>query len=279
MNTLVFLLVFVILCMPVSAQGTLQELVAAERAFAALAAEKGTKHAFLANLADDGIVFLPDRVNGKQYWTSRGESTGLLSWAPNYADVSSNGLLGYTTGNWEYRAKGEDDAPSAFGEFITVWQRMPDDKYKFVVDIGVSHDKPASYSTELAPPSYPAVPNANNASAADTANQFFETVSKKGLAAAYKTFAAENVRTYRENNFPIIGKGRLLSFVKKNKRQTALTKRSVFFQSADIAYTVNTYSETKPEGTAERGNFMQIWKLIDGRWQIVLDIFKPVPQK
>lgn len=263
----------------VYAQSDLPKLVATEREFARLAAERGTKQAFLANLADDGLVFVPDRVNGRQYWNSRGESTELLSWAPNYADVSSNGLLGYTAGNWEYRAKGKADTPSAFGEFITVWQRMPDGRYKFVADIGVSHEKPANYSTELAPPSYPPNPNADNASAADTANRFFELVGKSGVAAGYKTYAADSVRAYRENNLPILGRAKLLSFVKKGKEQTALARRSVFFQSADIAYTVNTYSATKPDGTAERGNFMQIWKLIGGRWQIVLDIFKPVAQK
>lgn len=279
MRTLTLLIVSIVLSGYGVAQGSLENLVAAERSFASLAAERGTKDAFLANLADDGLVFVPDRTNGKQYWNSRGASTGLLSWAPNYADISSNGLLGYTTGNWEYRAEGKDDAPSAFGEFITVWQRMPDGRYKFVVDIGVSHDKPATYSTDLAIPSYPSTPNANNASAADTANQFFETVGKSGLVAAYKTYAAQNIRAYREKNFPVLGKGKLLSFVKKDKGQISLNKRSVFFQSADIAYNVNTYSETKPGGTVEKGNFMQIWKLIDGRWEIVLDIFKPVPQK
>jgi ketosteroid isomerase-like protein len=279
MKSLLTLIVFVLASLPASAQSDLEKIVGTERAFASLAADKGTKDAFLANLADDGLVFVPDRINGKQYWNSRDKSSGLLSWAPNYADVSSNGLLGYTTGNWEYRAKGKDDTPSAFGEFITVWQRMPDGNYKFVVDIGVSHDRPANFSTDVAAPSYPSDPNSKNASAADTANQFFEMTSKSGISSAYKTFAAENVRGYREGGFPILGKSKFLSVIKKNKGPISLAKRSVFFQSADIAYNVNTYTETKPDGTQERGNFMQIWKFINGRWQIVLDVFKPVPQK
>jgi hypothetical protein len=77
----------------------------------------------------------------------------------------------------------------------------------------------------------------------------------------------------------MIGKGKLLSFIRKGKTSTKLAKRTVFFQSADLAYVTNTYSQTKENGSTENGNYLQIWKLIDGRWQIVLDIFKPIPQK
>jgi len=275
----ILLALIILLAIPSIAQRDIDKLAATERAFASMAAEKGTKQAFLANLADDGIVFVPDRTNGKAFWSARGESPSLLSWAPNYADVSSNGLLGYTTGNWEFRAKGKDDAPSAFGDFVTVWQRMPDGNYRFVVDIGINHDKPVQYSTELAAPSYPPNTNEKNSSAADSANTFFEIAGKQGIAAAYKTYAAENVRAYREGNFPLLGRGKLLSFVRKEKADTKLTKRTVFFQSADLAYVTNTYSKTLTDGKTENGNFLQIWKLVDGRWQIVLDIFKPMPQK
>src|SRR5437868_10756079 len=131
-----------------SAQGDLQKLVDTEHEFARAAAEKGTKTAFLAYLTDDAVVFVPDQTNGKAFWTARGDTSSLLSWAPNYADISANGIMGYTTGNWEFRANGKGDAPSAFGDFITVWLRQPSGRYKFVIDIGVSHDKPAKYSSE-----------------------------------------------------------------------------------------------------------------------------------
>ncbi|MGI8812991.1 MAG: DUF4440 domain-containing protein [Pyrinomonadaceae bacterium] len=263
----------------VSAQTDLQKMVATENAFAAMAAEKGTKAAFLANMADDAVVFVPDKAKAKEYWSGRGESRSLLSWAPNYADLSSNGLLGYTTGNWEFSAKGKDDAPSAFGDFVTLWQRNSNGEYKFVVDIGTSHDKPASYSTQLTPPAYASHSNEKNSSAADTANSFFETAAKLSLVKAYETFAAPEIRSYREGLPPVLGKKKLLSYIKNADARTTMTKRTVFFGSADIAYVTNTYSQTTKDKNLEKGNFMQIWKLINGRWQIVLDIFKPVPAK
>ena len=67
-----------------AAQSDIQNLVNTERAFAQLAAEKGTKHAFLANMTDDGVLFQPDKINGKEFWKSDPESASLLSWAPLY---------------------------------------------------------------------------------------------------------------------------------------------------------------------------------------------------
>src|SRR3954466_15615778 len=81
---------------PVNAD--LNKLVETELSFAGTAAEKGTKTAFLTFLADDGIIFNPTEANGKLVWKARPESPALLSWNPAWADVSSDGKLGYTTG-------------------------------------------------------------------------------------------------------------------------------------------------------------------------------------
>ena len=257
----------------------LTDMVETEKAFAATAAEKGTRSAFLEFSSADALLFLPDKTNSRSYWTARADSTGLLSWAPNYADLSANGMIGYTTGNWEFRPGGKASEPTGFGQFVTIWQRQPDGKYRFIIDIGVGHAKPAKFSTDLLPPAYPSKGNPDNSSAADNAAQFFEIAGKLGRAEAYKRFAAEKVRFFREGEMPMIGKKALLSKAKKEMPNVLFAKRSVFFGSDDIAYIQNSYSVVGRDNPVEKGNFLQIWKLIDGRWQIVLDIFKPVPQK
>ncbi len=260
-----------------SAQGDLQKLVDTEHAFAR-AAEKGTKSAFLAYLTDDAVVFVPDQTNGKAFWTARGDTSSLLSWAPNYADISANGIMGYTTGNWEFRAKGKGDAPSAFGDFITVWLRQPSGRYKFVIDIGVSHDKPAKYSSEwVTTEDKTSDANERNSSAVETANGFFDFAAKKGLAKAYEVFAAPEIRMYREGKFPIIGKNAAIAAIKNQSGTVTPAKRSTLLGSANIAYTNNTYTVARDGKVTEKGNFLQIWKLRAGKWQIVLDIFKALP--
>jgi len=270
----------VFLLLPLYAQSDLQKVVDTEHAFAQFAEANSTKDAFLQFISEDGVLFQPEKVNGKAYWNGRGPSRGLLSWAPNYADVSANGILGYTTGNWEFRPTGKDSTPSAFGEFITVWVRQPDGKYKFVVDIGVGHEKPARYSADWVTAADTKKDiNDKNSSAADNANGFYALMTEKGIGKAYETFAVEDLRAFREGKEPFIGRSSLLSLIKSEKATFTFPKRSSFFGSADLAYNLTTYSKSIDGKVVENGNTMQIWKLVRGRWRIVLDIFKPVPPK
>ncbi len=275
---ILLLLLFLFCTGSVSAQSDLDKMVETEHNFAQFASEKGTKAAFLAFLAKDGILFLPDRVNGNEYWNNRGESDGLLSGAPNYADISANGILGYTTGNWEYRSKGKGTTPEGFGEFITVWLRHPDGKYRFVVDIGIGHAKPAAFSSDWSKPSSESEDlNEARHSAADSANSFFASLSQNGVVKAYESHALDDVRAFREGVMPIIGKKEFIKYLRKEKGKYELSKRSTFFETADLAYNTNTYRRWVDGKIAEKGNAVQIWKRIDGKWRLVLDVFKPVP--
>ena len=277
MKISVFVLVLLTV-IPVFAQSDLEKLVATERAFAKTALDKGTRSAFLEFMSGDAVVFGPDRTLARPFWTARQESPAALVWAPNFADISSNGILGYTTGNWEYRAKGRDDTPGAFGNFVTVWVRQPSGQYRWVVDIGIGHAKPDRYTEELLSPKTGSG-NPNNVSAADSANRFSEAAAKQGIQKAYSAFADNDVRFLRENEFPATGRNALLDRVKKYKGTFTFPKRSMFFETADLAYANNSYTFANEDGAVETGNFLQVWKFIDGKWKIVLDIFKPVPQK
>ena len=260
------------------ARADLNKMVATERSFAQLAADKGTKHAFLEFAAKDGLLFLPDKVNAVEYWKSRNESAGLLSWAPNFADISANGLLGYTTGNWETRPGGKNGEPAGFGEFITVWLRQADGNYRFVVDIGIAHDRPTAFSTKLAGPATLSTDlNTDRRSAADSASSFYAAIFYNGLPKAYETYADGEIRACREGKMPLVGKKDVISYLKKENGQYHLANRSIFFETADIAYNTNTYRKFVDGKVIEKGNTLQIWKLISGRWRLVLDVFKPVP--
>src|SRR5947199_1746096 len=127
-------------------------IVEAERAFARAAATKGTRDAFLEFLADDGLIFQPGPVNGKQFWQARAPRKGLLSWEPVFADVSLAGDLGYTTGPYEFRPNGADDKPIAFGQYFTIWKKQTDGSWKVALDRGTSNSQP---SGPIAPLQFP----------------------------------------------------------------------------------------------------------------------------
>lgn len=118
--------------------GDYEDLVAAEKAFAADSAARGTRDAFLAALADDGVVFEPGPVAGKPAWLARPAAGAKLEWAPEMAEVASGGDLGYTSGPWRLTPAGAD-APRAFGHYLSVWRKGADGQWKLLVDHGVGH--------------------------------------------------------------------------------------------------------------------------------------------
>ena len=281
MKILISLLVIIFSFSTIFAQTTkdsLEKLVTTEKSFAKTAAEKNTKEAFLTFLADDGVLFNPTVMNGKEFWAKRPTPIALLAWTPEFADISSNGVLGYTTGPWEFHPKGKDDAPTAFGHYVTLWQKQPDGNFKIALDIGISHDKANLVENWTSPSDTGKELNEDKFSAADSSTQFFETAEKIEINKAYKMFATEDIRLYRDGKMPFIGKKIALEAVKKNKSTIKFAKRSVFIGAADLAYISNTYTLFDKDGKeSEKGNFLQIWKLRNERWQIVLDLFNPLP--
>lgn len=124
------------LAMPAAADD-FDDMVSAERAFAADAAARTTKEAFLDALAADGMVFAPGPTNGKLVWGARTADKNRLEWAPAVAEVAASGDLGYTSGPWRFTPAGADK-PTAFGQFFTVWRKQAGGKWKVLIDHGVS---------------------------------------------------------------------------------------------------------------------------------------------
>lgn len=127
----------------------LESLVASERAFSATSVERGMKDAFIENLADDGVVFAPGPVNGRERWASRPAPRSMLVWAPRYAEAAAAGDLGVSLGPWELHPPEGVEAPVLHGHFITVWKREGEDPWRAAVDLGVVH--PQGTATVEAP--------------------------------------------------------------------------------------------------------------------------------
>jgi ketosteroid isomerase-like protein len=139
-NTTLAAASFAFLVVPaVFAATPLDTLVATERAFAARSVEKGMNEAFLAYLADDGILFRPGPVNGRSLWLGRPRSRATLDWAPSFAEISGLGDLGFTAGPWTLRPAG--DGERSHGHFVTVWKRDPEGPWRVAVDMGISHER------------------------------------------------------------------------------------------------------------------------------------------
>ena len=126
------------------------DMIAADRAFAAMSLEKGAHAAFLAYMADDVRLFdgAHPPITGKaavaEYYAKNPEAPGTrLEWTPVEADASPDGMLGFTRGTWIYTVKKKDGGEAhATGYYVTMWKRQDDGTYKFTLDIGGTDPKP-----------------------------------------------------------------------------------------------------------------------------------------
>ena len=115
-----------------------EDMVAAERAFAADASARSTRDAFLAAYDEDGVAFAPGPRNAQREWEKRPANRNRLEWTPEVAEIASSGDLGFTSGPWRFTVEG-DDKPTAFGHFFSIWRKDKDGRWKVLADHGVSH--------------------------------------------------------------------------------------------------------------------------------------------
>ncbi len=105
------------------------EILAEERAFAALAAEKGQWTAFRATAAPDSAMFVPKKVDAPQWLAGRADPQVSVRWQPHRVFASCDGTTGVT-----WRAAQWPDG--SHGRFMTIWQRQADGGWKWVLDVG-----------------------------------------------------------------------------------------------------------------------------------------------
>lgn len=261
------------------AQDSAQKIYDTERAFEKAVAEKGIRDGFIEFLSPLGVLFRPGPVNGRESWQSRPSSPAALTWNPIKIEVSSNGAIGYSIGNSIYRPKGKTDTEEFHGHYLTIWTRQPNGDYRAALDAGISHDKPAQLEANWTPGAPRAAEqNDKRLFAGDSSIRFFRTAEDRGMARAYKLHAANDIILMRDNHGPFVGRDAAVDFVSDQKSSIKFAKRRSFIEAGDLAYVYSTYSMTDKNGVeTEKGNFVQVWKLRDGKWQIAADLFLPLP--
>jgi len=268
----------------------LHSMVATERAFAQASADKGTRDSFLMFIADDGILFRPTAVAGKKWMLEHPvpltENRPLLAWQPIFADMAAAGDMGYTFGPWEFKRNINDQKAVAFGHFATVWKKQADGNWKFVIDLGISHPQSAIPATPWVPAEIVKgrtkvedVPvSVSREALLNRDRQFSEESAKHGAVAAFSKFAGEDVRLFRNDHFPFVGKAAMAAALQGTTGVvTWLPAFADASRSGDLGYTYGTY-EVKTEGVlSAKGNYMRFWKKEGGAWRVVLDVADPQP--
>lgn len=273
---------------PVSA---LQSMVDTERKFARTSEEQGTRAAFLAFIAADGILFRPTATNGKKWMQQTplppSDKRPLLAWQPAFADIALAGDMGYTFGPWEYKEDIKDAKPVAYGHFATVWKRQADGSWKFVIDHGISHPqpqdsaKPFSLQQENIQKAWK--PSKRNIESTrrgllDRDRQFSKASVAQGPLQSFLDYSSPNVKLFRTDNYPLTGITGINELLGRyNPVVITLSWEPAggdISQSEDLGYTYGTYSvalNSDPKAV-QRGNYMRVWKKENDAWKVVLDV-------
>ncbi len=250
-----------------NAQKGVDQLVMAEKNFAAYSVNHSTKEAFLQFLDSNGIVFDNGKpVNGIQIWTSRGKNEAVLNWYPEYAEIAASGDFGYTTGPWSYKPSPADSVV-ARGRYITVWHVNKMGEWKFLVDLGVSNI-PSGADSSYVKIVMPA--------------KKFSKGSLKSMVGAENRFALEKNKSRKAK---WLGAHSILN---RNSRKPAISPDSAkVILSADpeqITYSINgseialsgdlgyIYGTALINGKTE--NYLRIWRMEKDAWKIAVEVLR-----
>lgn len=116
-----------------------QEILNAEKDFAALCAKEGIEKAFTTFADADATILRGDRllkgtIEIAKYYTNPKFKAVTLQWSPDFVDVGNSGDLGYTYGHYTWTSTDSTGKKVEYkGTFHTIWKKR-DGKWKFVWD-------------------------------------------------------------------------------------------------------------------------------------------------
>ena len=126
---------------------TAEMLKRLEADFMQAAAEKGSL-GYMSYYAEDSVE-VPNGAPLIQGKAEIAKGMGFLDdknnrliWTPVGADISVSGDLGYTYGNYEFRAIKEGKPVTEYGKYTSIWKRQKDGSWKVVLDMGNSSPEP-----------------------------------------------------------------------------------------------------------------------------------------
>ena len=277
---------------PTQSNSAIQTLVESERAFARKSLEVGSRAAFMMFFADDAVVFRPHPVKYKEAMKDaaplKNPLETTLEWEPIWADISSDGSLGYTTGPSVWTDHSPAKRPTYYGFYFSFWKKQSTGEWKVVFDVGAELPGPYSGTRAIASPA-PAHRAANQpkltaqelqASLMQAESDFLASVQKHGVSAALDNFLDKNVRIYRQKSFPIVGIDSIRAYFFRTPYLASWEATHCdVAASGDLGYSYGSYTDGgSGKLTVTKGYFLHGWKRdAANRWRLVAEITSPLP--
>jgi ketosteroid isomerase-like protein len=117
----------------------LDDVMNADRAFAAAALRNGARAAFVAYAAPDAMMFRdgvgPVKGHPAIAASFRESGGAVPEWGPEGGEVAASGDLGYTWGYFRWTAS-DGSGKQSTGNYVSIWRKI-DGQWKWIVDLGV----------------------------------------------------------------------------------------------------------------------------------------------
>lgn len=260
-------------CASVQRESALESLLAAERAFAHEARDRGVRAAFLANFGDDGVAFEPAPVNLRATWSARPAAADphalQLEWAPVLGDVARSGDFGYTTG--PYTLVVTTTGARRDGVYFSVWQRGSAGEWRVALDDGIEipgTTVPVDFGSA---PMSNAAPGATNLAASTLEIRTLESTVDN--VAGYVALFADDAHLHAGGAAPILRREDALRLLTGRNAPTRMSTIAVrIARSDDMAMSYGGRYAANP-AVAPAAYYAHLWlRDPQGRWRIAYAI-------
>ena len=251
------------------AQTHLELVLAAERHFARVAADSGTRMAFLRYMDDSAMVSREGRFTfGRPVYEAAPARRDTLLWEPDMVDASLAGDLGFTSGPWHMMKGGKQVAT---GWFNTIWKRQADDTYRFVLDMGTEGPVPTSgEEIKVFQQHTRGVRTFADRRELFRADSAFARQLPLGSVEVYEKHLSKEARLLRPGLPPIIRNEAIIDYLHSEPVRRFAPQGGDIAEKGDLGY---VYGMAEPlNGKGKAVPFLRIWKREPKGWRIVLEV-------
>jgi|SRR5687767_6458415 len=224
-------------------------LVAAERAFARHAEVADVRTAFLAAFAGDGIWMTPEPMRLRDAYASRPAPADpravRLEWGPAISGIAASGDFGFTSGPSTLSLR-DGSRPPRHGAYFSVWKRDAQQRWRVVIDAGITSPTPIAADAMLPSPAVlPAPPGKANPGIAAVI-QDIERAGEWSID-AFLDILAKDARLYTEGP-PRSGAAELRDALERSHPVTFEPSGGGDATSGDLAYTYGKWRSAGANG-------------------------------
>lgn len=262
----------------------LEQMLAAERAFAARAAAVGWKQAFLEYFGEAAVGFAGGKVGSARDHVRRSPDPPpghQLLWEPRFGDIAASGEIGYLTGPVQTIVPAQDKGRPRHAVYASVWKRQRDGVFKVLLDVAVPTPGAAAFAAGFVRAAHADRFTGEYDDTTPTlriADEVLNSVLRINQARAYRTRLARDARFHRPNLLPIVGEQRITAWLAAQPSySTADTQFSETARSGDLGYSWGIYRVRPRAGQrAQEGFYVRLWaRDRAAQWKVAVDVLQP----